>query len=290
MSISVQNITHIYNKGLPNEFRALDDVSFDIGDGEFVGIIGHTGSGKSTLLMHLNGLLKPDSGTIIVDDTDITRPGTSMVEIRKRVGLVFQYPEYQLFEETVAKDVAFGPAHLDLTEEEIEERVREALDLVGLDYEEVKDKSPFDFSGGQKRRIAIAGVIAMRPQVLILDEPVAGLDPGTHKDILEMIKRIHAADPKNIIILVSHNMNDVAEYADQVLVMNKGKLVMKGSPGEIYSRDKELMEIGLDIPDLTTLGNHLREAGIHVPKDTFTLDSMASALEYALRPEGGEAE
>ena len=290
MSISVQNITHIYNKGLPNEFRALDDVSFDIGDGEFVGIIGHTGSGKSTLLMHLNGLLKPDSGTIIVDDTDITRPGTSMVEIRKRVGLVFQYPEYQLFEETVAKDVAFGPAHLDLTEEEIEERVREALDLVGLDYEEVKDKSPFDFSGGQKRRIAIAGVIAMRPQVLILDEPVAGLDPGTHKDILEMIKRIHAADPKNIIILVSHNMNDVAEYADQVLVMNKGKLFMKGSPGEIYSRDKELMEIGLDIPDLTTLGNHLREAGIHVPKDTFTLDSMASALEYALRPEGGEAE
>ena len=290
MSISVQNITHIYNKGLPNEFRALDDVSFDIRDGEFVGIIGHTGSGKSTLLMHLNGLLKPDSGTIIVDDTDITRPGTSMVEIRKRVGLVFQYPEYQLFEETVAKDVAFGPAHLDLTEEEIEERVREALDLVGLDYEEVKDKSPFDFSGGQKRRIAIAGVIAMRPQVLILDEPVAGLDPGTHKDILEMIKRIHAADPKNIIILVSHNMNDVAEYADQVLVMNKGKLVMKGNPGEIYSRDKELMEIGLDIPDLTTLGNHLREAGIHVPKDTFTLDSMASALEYALRPEGGEAE
>ena len=290
MSISVQNITHIYNKGLPNEFRALDDVSFDIRDGEFVGIIGHTGSGKSTLLMHLNGLLKPDSGTIIVDDTDITRPGTSMVEIRKRVGLVFQYPEYQLFEETVAKDVAFGPAHLDLTEEEIEERVREALDLVGLDYEEVKDKSPFDFSGGQKRRIAIAGVIAMRPQVLILDEPVAGLDPGTHKDILEMIKRIHAADPKNIIILVSHNMNDVAEYADQVLVMNKGKLFMKGSPGEIYSRDKELMEIGLDIPDLTTLGNHLREAGIHVPKDTFTLDSMASALEYALRPEGGEAE
>ena len=278
MAITVQGITHIYNKGLPTETVAIKDVSFAINDGEYVGIIGHTGSGKSTLLQHLNGLLKVDEGTITVDDTVITEPRTSMVEIRKRVGLVFQYPEYQLFEETVAKDVAFGPNHLDLTEEEVQERVEEALGLVGLDYEEVKDKSPFDFSGGQKRRIAIAGVVAMRPKVLILDEPVAGLDPGTHKDILEMIDRIHERDPENIIILVSHNMNDVAMHADKVLVMDHGELVMQGTPGEVFTKEDELKAIGLDIPDLTNLALKLQAAGINVPRDTFTIEEMAEQI------------
>ena len=285
MAIKVEGITHIYNKGLPTESVALKDVSFEIADGEFVGVIGHTGSGKSTLLQHLNGLLKADSGTIVVDDTEITRPGVSMIAVRKKVGLVFQYPEYQLFEETVEKDVAFGPEHLDLTEEEIRERVADALQLVGLNYDEVKDKSPFDFSGVQKRRIAIAGVIAMRPQVLILDEPVAGLDPGTHKDILNMIESIHDRNPENIIILVSHNMNDVARYADKVLVMNKGELAMSGTPSEVFARSEELREMGLDLPDLTVLGEKLNEAGVTVPLDTFTEEEMAEAI---FREIGGE--
>ena len=186
MSIRVENLKHIYEKGMPTESLALDNISFEVEDGQLFGIIGHTGSGKSTLLQHLNGLLKPDEGRIHIGGVDITEPGISMTEIRKRIGLVFQYPEYQLFEETVAKDVVFGPKNLGLSEEEAEERVKEALELVGLDYEIFKDRSPFDLSGGQKRRVAIAGVIAMRPEVLILDEPTAGLDPKAHKDVLKM--------------------------------------------------------------------------------------------------------
>ena len=227
--IKVENITHIYEKGLPDEAVALDDVSFTIEDGSFTGIIGHTGSGKSTLLQHLNGLLKPDSGRIFVGDTDITDKKTDMLAIRRKVGLVFQYPEYQLFEETVASDVAFGPKNLGLTDEEIRVRVEEALRLVGLDISEFGDKSPFELSGGQKRRVAIAGVVAMQPEVLILDEPTAGLDPQTHRDILGMISEIHR-EQHNITILVSHNMNDVANLCDHVLVVNKGKLVMDGTP------------------------------------------------------------
>ncbi|MBO4725272.1 MAG: energy-coupling factor transporter ATPase, partial [Firmicutes bacterium] len=227
--IKVENITHIYEKGLPDEAVALDDVSFTIEDGSFTGIIGHTGSGKSTLLQHLNGLLKPDSGRIFVGDTDITDKKTDMLAIRRKVGLVFQYPEYQLFEETVASDVAFGPKNLGLTDEEIRVRVEEALRLVGLDISEFGDKSPFELSGGQKRRVAIAGVVAMQPEVLILDEPTAGLDPQTHRDILGMISEIHR-EQHNITILVSHNMNDVANLCDHVLVINKGKLVMDGTP------------------------------------------------------------
>ena len=188
MSIQVRNLTHIYNQGMPDEERALSNINFDIYDGEVASIIGHTGSGKSTLVQHLNGLLKPTEGSIIVGGTDITKPGVSMLDVRRRVGLVFQYPEYQLFEETVAKDVAFGPKNLGLSEKEIERRVEQALRMVGLDYGDVKDRSPFDLSGGQRRRVAIAGVIAMKPQVLILDEPTAGLDPGAHRDIMNMIK------------------------------------------------------------------------------------------------------
>ncbi|MBR3374434.1 MAG: energy-coupling factor transporter ATPase, partial [Firmicutes bacterium] len=235
MSIKVTKLNHIYDKGMPTEQKALTDVSFEIADGELVGIIGHTGSGKSTLLQHLNGLLKASSGSIEIGGTDITRPGVSMVEIRKKVGLVFQYPEYQLFEVSVAKDVAYGPGNLGLSQEEIDKRVREAIALVGLDYEKVKDRSPFELSGGQKRAVAIAGVVAMKPEVLILDEPTAGLDPRAHKDILRMIREVHEKTG-NITILVSHNMGDVAEMADKVMVIDGGKLVIMGTPEEVFSQ------------------------------------------------------
>ncbi len=256
MSIKVTKLNHIYDKGMPTEQKALTDVSFEIADGELVGIIGHTGSGKSTLLQHLNGLLKASSGSIEIGGTDITRPGVSMVEIRKKVGLVFQYPEYQLFEVSVAKDVAYGPGNLGLSEEEIDQRVREAIALVGLDYEKVKDRSPFELSGGQKRAVAIAGVVAMKPDVLILDEPTAGLDPKTHKDILRMIREVHEKTG-NITILVSHNMGDVAEMADKVLVIDGGKLVTMGTPEEVFSQGELLRSVGLDLPPITEFCNEL---------------------------------
>lgn len=263
MSIQVRNLSHIYSEGLPDEQLALDNINFDIYDGEIAGIIGHTGSGKSTLLQHLNGLLKPNDGTIIVGGTDITQPGVAMRDIRRRVGLVFQYPEYQLFEETVAKDVAFGPKNLGLSDEEIESRVEEAIELVGLDYDSIKDRSPFDLSGGQKRRVAIAGVVAMKPQVLILDEPTAGLDPGAHKEILEMIRQVHQIQ-NNIIIFVSHNMADVADLADKVLVMENGKLITVGPPSEIFTQKTRLSSIGLNVPPITELMYKIKERGEEV--------------------------
>ena len=256
MSIKVEKLNHIYDKGMPTEQKALTDVSFEIADGELVGIIGHTGSGKSTLLQHLNGLLKASSGSIEIGGTDITRPGVSMVEIRKKVGLVFQYPEYQLFEVSVAKDVAYGPGNLGLSQEEIDKRVREAIALVGLDYEKVKDRSPFELSGGQKRAVAIAGVVAMKPEVLILDEPTAGLDPRSHKDILRMIREVHEKTG-NITILVSHNMGDVAEMADKVMVIDGGKLVVMGTPEEVFSQGELLKSVGLDLPPITEFCNEL---------------------------------
>ena len=256
MSIKVTKLNHIYDKGMPTEQKALTDVSFEIADGELVGIIGHTGSGKSTLLQHLNGLLKASSGSIEIGGTDITRPGVSMVEIRKKVGLVFQYPEYQLFEVSVAKDVAYGPGNLGLSQEEIDKRVREAIALVGLDYEKVKDRSPFELSGGQKRAVAIAGVVAMKPEVLILDEPTAGLDPRAHKDILRMIMEVHEKTG-NITILVSHNMGDVAEMADKVMVIDGGKLVIMGTPEEVFSQGELLKSVGLDLPPITEFCNEL---------------------------------
>ena len=250
MSIKVRELNHIYDKGMPTEQIALKDISFDISDGEVVGIIGHTGSGKSTLLQHLNGLLKATSGTIEIGDVEITRPGVSMVAIRKKVGLVFQYPEYQLFEETVAKDVAYGPRNLGLSDEEIDLRVKEAISLVGLDYEKVKDRSPFELSGGQKRAVAIAGVVAMKPDVLILDEPTAGLDPKAHKDVLSMVKEVHRRTG-NITVLVSHNMGDIAEMADKVLVIDSGTLVTMGTPLEVFSQGELLRSVGLDLPPIT---------------------------------------
>lgn len=281
MSIEVKNISHIYSEGLPHESVALYDISFDIADGEFVGIIGHTGSGKSTLLQHLNGLLKPKSGQIVVGGVDITAGKVSMIDVRRRTGLVFQYPEYQLFEETVAKDVAFGPTNLGLSPDEIEKRVEEALILVGLDYHEFKDKSPFDLSGGEKRKVAIAGVIAMKPEVLILDEPTAGLDPKAHRDILNMIENIHDHE-KNITILVTHKMDDVARLADKVMVMESGKLVMNDTPTEIFSRKEELQAMGLSIPEATELIGDLRDCGMNLDTNVLTLEQAEETLVHYL--------
>lgn len=258
MSITVENLTYTYSKGLPNETRALEDVSFQLKTGEFAAVIGHTGSGKSTLMQQLNGLLRPDSGKITVGEVCITDPSNKMTEVRRKVGLVFQYPEYQLFEETVAKDVAFGPKQVGMTGEELDRVVEESIRLTGLDYEEVKERSPFELSGGQKRRVAIAGVLAMKPEILILDEPTAGLDPSAHRDVLELIRRIHRKE-RMTILLVSHNMGDIAELADRVLVMNRGKLVMNGTPAEVFSRGEPLWEMGLGLPPATEFMERLKE-------------------------------
>ena len=270
MSIQVRGLKHIYSPGLPDEQLALDNINFDIYDGETVAVVGHTGSGKSTLVQHLNGLLKPTEGTITVGGVEITAPGTSMLEVRRRVGLVFQYPEYQLFEETVAADVAFGPKNLGLSEDEVNSRVRDAIELVGLDYDEIKDRSPFELSGGQKRRVAIAGVIAMKPQVLILDEPTAGLDPGAHRDILDMIEEIKEISG-NITIFVSHNMADVAALADKVMVMDKGRLLMMGTPREVFAQKDRLKEAGLSVPPVTELMAELKEKGAEVDDTVLSL-------------------
>ena len=258
MSITVENLTYTYSKGLPNETRALEDVSFQLEPGEFAAVIGHTGSGKSTLMQQLNGLLRPDSGKITVGEVCITDPSTKMTEVRRKVGLVFQYPEYQLFEETVAKDVAFGPKQVGMTGEELDRVVEESIRLTGLDYEEVKERSPFELSGGQKRRVAIAGVLAMKPEILILDEPTAGLDPSAHRDVLKLIRRIHRKE-RMTILLVSHNMGDIAELADRVLVMNRGKLVMNGTPAEVFSRGEPLWEMGLGLPPATEFMERLKD-------------------------------
>lgn len=287
MSIRVEHLTHIYDKGMPTQSVALDDISFTAEDGQFIGVIGHTGSGKSTLLQHLNGLLKPDSGRVIVGDVDITAPGTSMVEIRKRIGLVFQYPEYQLFEETVAKDVAFGPKNLGLSQEQIEERVREAIELVGLDYETIKDRSPFELSGGQKRRVAIAGVVAMRPEVLILDEPTAGLDPKAHKDVLAMVEEVHRRTG-NITIFVSHNMADIARLSDKIVVIDSGKLVTVGTPKEVFSRKDELRAVGLDLPPVTEFTESLREKGIDLSATILDAEQAAEEIAAYLKKKSEE--
>lgn len=281
----MKNLKHIYEKGMPTESIALEDISFEVDDGEFLGIIGHTGSGKSTLLQHLNGLLKPDEGMIVIGGVDITAGDVSMVEIRKRIGLVFQYPEYQLFEESVAKDVAFGPKNLGLGEEEIEERVKEALELVGLDYEHIKDRSPFELSGGQKRRVAIAGVIAMRPEVLILDEPTAGLDPKAHKDVLKMIEEVHKRTG-NITVLVSHNMADIAKLSDKVLVIDSGHMVTVGTPKEVFSHREELSRVGLDLPPITSFTEALRSRGMEIPETILSVEEAADQIARYLKDKG----
>jgi energy-coupling factor transport system ATP-binding protein len=269
MTIRVEGLTHIYNKGLAYETKALDDISFEIQNGEFVGIIGHTGSGKSTLIQHLNGILKPEEGKIYIGDTDITDKKVKMSDIRKKVGLVFQYPEYQLFDETVIKDVSFGPKNLGFSDEEAEERAQEALSMVGLDANEFAERSPFELSGGQKRRVAIAGVIAMQPEILILDEPTAGLDPKSHSDILEMVRSIQR-QTGSTIILVSHNMGDIAEMSDRVFVMDSGKLLHTGTPADVFADSAHLTKIGLGLPPATELANMLAKRGYASPGTILT--------------------
>lgn len=277
MSVQVKNIFHTYNKGNPDAKIALKDVSFSINEGEILGVIGHTGSGKSTMLQHLNGLLKPDSGQIMIGDIDITDEKVKMTEIRKRVGLVFQYPEYQLFEETVAKDVAFGPKNLGMPDEEIDITVRKSLEMVGLSYDEIADRSPFELSGGQKRRVAIAGVIAMKPEVLILDEPTSGLDPYAHQEVLNMIRKIHK-ESTGIIIFVSHNMRDVANMSDKVLVMDRGSVVAFDTPDEIFKKRDMLRNIGLSTTPSAVLFDKLDERGIHIESDAVRIDDVEEAL------------
>ena len=282
MSIEVIGLTHIYSEGLPHESVALENVSFNVEDGQLVGVIGHTGSGKSTLVQHLNGLLRPKSGTIVVGDVDITADGVVMRDIRRKIGLVFQYPEYQLFEETVAKDVAFGPGNLGLSQEETEQRVKEAIQMVGLDYDAVKNVSPFELSGGQKRRVAIAGVIAMKPEILILDEPTAGLNPKAHDDILAMVRAIHEQE-KNIIFLISHNINVIAAMADKVIVMDRGQVAMDGTPAQVFSRGEELKAMGLALPDSMELVARLRRAGMDIDTSCLTMEQAADEIAKVLK-------
>ena len=281
MSISVKNLNYIYNPGMPGETVALSDVSFDVADGTVLGIIGHTGSGKSTLLQTLNGLIKPTSGEIYIDGECITDGKAKMTEIRRKVGLVFQYPEYQLFEETVRKDVAFGPKNLGLDEAEQEARVKKAVGLVGLDYDEIKDLSPFELSGGMKRRVAIAGVIAMDPKILILDEPTAGLDPAAHRDILAMVKRIHE-EMGIILIFVSHNMADIAEMSDRVMVMNGGKAVLSGTPAEVFSNGEALSEMGLGVPPAREITEIIKKREPRFVSEALSADEAARDIRLYL--------
>ena len=277
--LQVKNLTHIYSEGTPFEHKALDSVSFCVERGEFIGIIGHTGSGKSTLMQHLNGLLKPSSGQVLLDGQDIWSDKALTRQARFRVGLVFQYPEYQLFEETVYRDIAFGPKNMKLSEEEIDRRVREAAGFVGITEEQL-NMSPFDLSGGQKRRVAIAGVIAMEPEVLILDEPTAGLDPAGREEILANIEAYRHS--KNAtIMMVSHSMNDVSRLTDRLIVMNGAKLAFDDSPGNIFRRAEELEEMGLDIPELTRVFMRLKQLGLDV-EPVYTMEQAISAIE-ALR-------
>ena len=282
--LKVEDLEYVYSAGTPFEHKALDKVSFSVERGEFIGIIGHTGSGKSTLMQQLNGLLKPTSGKVILDGKDIWTDKATTRQARFRVGLVFQYPEYQLFEETVYKDIAFGPKNMGLSADEIDRRVREAAGFVGLTEEQL-NVSPFDLSGGQKRRVAIAGVIAMEPEVLILDEPTAGLDPVGREDILANIQAYREA--KNAtIMMVSHSMSDVARLTDRLLVMNGSKLAMDGTPEEVFAHAQELLEMGLDIPPVTRVFLRLRELGLDVDP-VFTLEQAAAALA---RLKGGNAD
>ena len=276
--IKAENINYIYQKGTPFERQALYDINLEIPDGSLVALIGHTGSGKSTLIQHFNALVKPTSGKIIVDDIDVTAPKADLKLVRRSVGLVFQYPEYQLFEETVYKDIAFGPMNMGLDENETDERVRKSAKLVGIKEEDL-ERSPFELSGGQKRRVAIAGVLAMNPRVLILDEPTAGLDPKGRDDILNTIKQFHEENKDMIIIFVSHSMEDVAKTANHVIVMNKGRIEMEGSVAQVFKESERLKEIGLNVPQITLLADKLRNAGYNLPENIFTVKYAAEAIK-----------
>ena len=278
MPIVIEHLNYVYRSGGPYETHALDDVSLTIEDGEFVGLIGHTGSGKSTLVQHLNGLLLPTSGTITVDGLNIADKATDRRAIRRKVGLVFQYPENQLFEETVEKDIAFGPKNLGLDDAEIDRRVKGAMRKVALDYDALHERSVFELSGGQMRRVAIAGVLAMEPRTLVLDEPCAGLDPRGREEILGLIRDLHR-DTGATIVMVSHSMDDVASLAERVIVMNHGRVAMDGTPREVFSRGAELRAIGLDVPQAVLLADKLRERGFDVPQGVYRVEEIKAVIE-----------
>ena len=276
--IKAENVNYIYQQGMPFERQALYDVNIEIEDGSLVALIGHTGSGKSTLIQHFNALVKPTSGKIIINGIDVTAPKADLRLVRKTVGLVFQYPEHQLFEETVYKDIAFGPKNMGFSDEKIDKRVRESAALVGL-KEKHLTRSPFDLSGGQKRRVAIAGVLAMNPKVLILDEPTAGLDPKGRDEILATIKKLHEENKEMIIIFVSHSMEDVAKTAERVIVMNAGHVEMQGTVAEVFAQAEHLQKIGLNVPQVTLLTDKLRLAGYDLPEHIYTVKYAADAIK-----------
>lgn len=279
--IKLENVNYIYERGMPDERQALFDINLEIPDGTVMAIIGHTGSGKSTLIQLLNALEKPSSGNINVNGTEVCAKDADIRGLRQRVGLVFQYPEQQLFEETVYKDIAFGPKNMGLSDDEIDKRVHDAARLAGVN-EKYMNRSPFDLSGGQKRRAAIAGVLAMEPEVLILDEPAAGLDPRGRDGILSEIKKLHEEKPEMIIIFVSHSMEDVAKTAEHIVVMNNGRIAMTGGVKEVFSRGRELEEMGLSVPQITKLCARLSSAGINIEQGIFTVEEAVEKLAAAM--------
>ncbi|MBR6186641.1 MAG: energy-coupling factor transporter ATPase [Clostridia bacterium] len=276
MQVTLDHVTHTYQAGSPFQSVAIKDVSMTVREGEFLALIGHTGSGKSTLAQHINGLLKPTEGRVLLDGKDIHEKGFNKKEVRQKVGLVFQYPEHQLFEETVAKDVAFGPKNLGLSDGEIKERVREALAKVGLDPAAMEGRSPFELSGGQMRRVAMAGVLAMRPQILVLDEPAAGLDPQSREDMLQLIFGLHSQG--TTVVMISHSMDDVARFATRAVVMAEGAIAMEGTPEEIFSHAEALEKMGLDVPSVCKLGMRLRELHVPCPEEMFREDQAFETL------------
>ena len=277
MGLKLEHVSYLYGTDTELLVRALDDVNLEIPDGQFIGLIGHTGSGKSTLVQHLNGLLKPTSGQVLVDGEDMNGENVDRRRIRQKVGLVFQYPEYQLFEETIAKDIAFGPKNQGLSEEEIDQRVRRAMAHVHLDYDKYAERSPFDLSGGQMRRVAIAGVLAMEPKVLILDEPAAGLDPLGRERILGMLQELHREGGVTIV-MVSHSMDDCARLATRMIVMSKGELVLTDTPRNVFRQADLMRSIGLGVPEAAELCGRLRAAGLQLPDDLFTQEELHDHL------------
>lgn len=275
--ISIRNVSYIYNEGMPFEKKALNNINLDIEAGEFIALIGHTGSGKSTLVQHLNGLNEPTSGEILYDGINYREKGNKIATLRQKVGLVFQYPEYQLFEETVIKDIAFGAVNQGLSEEEVDLRVRRAMERVGLSYDDIGEESPFSLSGGQKRRVAIAGILAMEPEVLVLDEPTAGLDPHGSREILNEIKGIYDTTDTTIV-LVSHSMEEVAQLATRMIVMDNGEVRMDDTPREIFKREKELESIGLGVPQVRSAMTMLKEKGLDVEENCITVDEALKEL------------
>lgn len=281
MSIEIKNLSFVYGAKSAYEKRALEDVSFTIKDGETLGIIGTTGSGKSTLIQHLNALIRVTKGSIVIDDIDLSQKRINLQLLRSKIGMLFQYPEYQLFEDTVEADVAFGPKNFGYKKEDIDYMVRQAIELVGLDYYEVKDKSPFELSGGQKRRVAIAGIIASRPSILVLDEPTAGLDPIGKREILDLVKRLKDSFVKTII-MISHNMDEIAEYCDHVIVLHEGKLIYDTTPEELFSDKEKLVGTGLSLPHAVNIARLLSEKGVEINESCLDVDSLVNAIEKAV--------